>query len=157
MKEPIKSKLTKLEAFQCTACGKAFEVDPPLWTTIANHSVHSPERRKYRNMQKAAAEACCTCPQCKQKCDRYMGTSNKLCSKCKSSNEWTYVTTELTKALDAYERVAWPIRGENRREPELEAALRRHADADETMQAQRRKADTVLAGLVHAPRKRRTR
>lgn len=90
--------LVTLKAYACTACGKAYPTTPLKWMAVT-------DRKKYREQARAFAAACCTCPQCHGKCDRYHGRSDKLCSTCREKNEREHSVKSLEQALVNYERV----------------------------------------------------
>ena len=114
-----------VQAFACSCCGKVFEMKPAKWMLSGTTSTRQ-ERAAYRARMKQFASACCTCPACGQKCDRYHGTSTKFCSKCKREKECEFAAIELEAALKKYEGVsmkhAW-------KDPSVESALAAHVTA----------------------------
>jgi hypothetical protein len=100
-----KAALVRVQAFQCSACGRIQEADPPKWTTIAKLPKDSIERKQYRAQAQLRAEQCCTCPNCKEKCDRYIGATDKLCSKCKRRAVLASSAENTMRAITQYEQV----------------------------------------------------
>lgn len=111
-----------VQAFACSCCGKVFEMKPAKWMISGTSSTRE-ERAAYRARMKQFASACCTCPACGQKCDRYHGTSTKFCAKCKREKECQRAAGELETALQRYQAVARQYKWEDEA---VEALLAQH-------------------------------
>lgn len=111
-----------VEAYACARCGKVFGKLPNKWMMECKTAA---QRKEYREQSKRFAEMCCACPKCGEKCDRYFGTNDKYCSKCKNESQWEFATEQLAKAINAYEGVAIT---QGREDPKLEERMALHVD-----------------------------
>lgn len=100
-------KITIEKAYACGSCGKLFDMKPRTWMTLERGRTIA----QYRAAMKKCAQLCCSCPRCGEKCDRYFGTNDKLCTACKSGATTERVTAELQRALQQY--VAHGVLNEN--------------------------------------------
>lgn len=115
-------KPSTVKVFSCATCGKVFPLARPLWLTATRDG--GIEAKEYITRQKKFALACCTCRNCGKKNDRYMGTDQKLCSKCKDEGEWEMIVADLERALGRYEGICH--RRGNKYDPGIESDLAEH-------------------------------
>lgn len=114
--------VTIVKAYACSTCGKVFEMSPLRWMTTGTSSTKK-ERSEYRARMKTQAKTCCTCPGCHKKCDRYFGTSDKYCSRCKEEQQCARAASELATWLRHYKTVCQQYKWSD---PKLEASLAAH-------------------------------